>query len=91
MRGRLAAIDMMRGLIMVFMPLDHVRRDFSSRAEQFFGNGFSTLPMRPEDMDVTTPGSFLMRWVTHLCAPAFLYLAGVSVFLWRRRSRAFQL
>ena len=87
-RGRLAAIDMMRGLIMVLMTLDHVRRNFSSQAEQFFGKGLSALPMRPEDLDVTTPGFFLMRWVTHLCAPAFIYLAGVSVFLWRRRHGA---
>ena len=89
-RGRLAAIDMMRGLIMVLMTLDHVRRNFSSQAEQFFGKGLSTLPIRPEDLDVTTPVFFLMRWVTHLCAPAFIYLAGASVFLWLRRHGAGQ-
>ena len=84
-RGRLAAIDVMRGLIMVLMTLDHVRRSFTSQAEQFFGSGLSVLPVRPEDLDATTPVFFLMRWVTHLCAPAFIYLAGVSVFLWLRR------
>lgn len=89
-RGRLAAIDMMRGLIMVLMTLDHARRNLSSQAEQFFGSGLSALPVRPEDLDVTTPEFFLMRWVTHLCAPAFIYLAGVSVFLWRRRRGAGQ-
>ncbi len=68
-RLRLEPIDAVRGLAMILMALDHMR-EFVSNA-----------PFDPMDMAHTTPAYFLTRWVTHFCAPAFVFLAGVSVFL----------
>jgi uncharacterized membrane protein len=67
--GRLASIDMLRGLVIVLMALDHTR--------DFFGY----TPFNVEDLSATTPGWFAMRWVTHLCATIFILLAGTSAFL----------
>jgi uncharacterized membrane protein len=75
-RSRLASVDVLRGLVMILMALDHVRDYFS-------GADFS-----PEDLAHTTPAYFFTRWITHFCAPSFFFLAGVSVFLSRgRRTR----
>ena len=61
---------------MVLMALDHVR-DF-----------FSSARFDPLDLSVTTPAYFLTRWVTHYCAPVFIFLAGVSAFLYAARGRS---
>lgn len=60
--ARVAAIDVIRGAVMILMALDHVRV-------------FSGLPAGGP-----TPGIFFTRWVTHFCAPAFIFLAGTSAF-----------
>lgn len=67
--ARLPAIDMLRGFVIVLMALDHVR--------DFFG----FTPFQPEDLAHTTPAWFWTRWITHLCATAFVLLAGSSAFL----------
>src|SRR4051812_46643697 len=73
MKPRLDAIDLLRGLVMVLMALDHVR-DFFTRGD-------------PTDLMTTTPGLFYTRWVTHFCAPTFLLLAGVGASLSRQRGK----
>ena len=69
MNGRLLGIDRLRGLVIALMVLDHVR-DF-----------FSPTPFWPDDLPGTTPGWFFTRWITHLCAPVFVLLAGTSAFV----------
>jgi uncharacterized membrane protein len=72
---RLDSVDLLRGLIMVFMALDHTR-DF-----------FSHLHFPPEDMTQTWPTLFLTRWLTHFSAPGFFFLAGTAAFLSLGRGR----
>jgi uncharacterized membrane protein len=69
---RITEIDLLRGLVIVLMALDHVRDYF------FLGGGFSVNPLDPAQ---TTPWLYATRWITHLCAPTFVFLAGVSAYL----------
>lgn len=76
--ARLDSVDLLRGLIMVVMALDHVRDYFHFSAVQ---------GIDPLDLARTTPAIFLTRFVTHFCAPIFSFLAGVGVYLAVKRGK----
>lgn len=67
--SRVQAIDVVRGLVMVIMALDHVR------------DLWCPTTVRPEDVAQASVLLFFTRWVTHFCAPTFVFLSGVSIFL----------
>jgi uncharacterized membrane protein len=72
---RVVAVDVIRGLIMIIMALDHTR-DF-----------FSSALVNATDPAQSWPMLFFTRWITHLCAPGFVALAGTSIYLQRQRGR----
>jgi len=68
-RPRLDSIDLMRGIVIVLMLLDHTRETFW------------TAPFDPLNADVTNLANFLTRWMTHFCAPTFCFLMGTGAYL----------
>lgn len=70
---RILSVDIVRGVVMVVMALDHVR-DWVTNAR-----------FQPEDLSRTTVALFATRWVTHFCAPVFFLLAGVGIGIMRNR------
>ncbi|NES04981.1 MAG: DUF1624 domain-containing protein [Okeania sp. SIO2F4] len=75
---RVISIDILRGLVMVLMTLDHVR--------SFFSNA----DFNPLDLTQTNIPLFLTRWITHLCAPTFIFLAGIGAYLSLKRGKTKQ-
>ena len=72
---RLPAIDTMRGIVMVLMAMDHASHVFN--AGRYARDSFSWYPAGSE----IPAAQFITRWVTHLCAPTFLFLAGLVLAL----------
>src|ERR1700733_4843281 len=78
-RARIDSIDLMRGVVIVLMALDHTK-DYI---------GPSTLD--PLNADVTNLPAYLTRWITHFCAPTFCFLMGVGAYLAGQRMTKAQL
>ena len=68
--ARINSIDLLRGFIMIIMALDHTRDFFHTAA----------WTENPLNLATTTPWLYFTRWITHLCAPNFVFLAGVSIY-----------
>jgi uncharacterized membrane protein len=68
---RIESIDVLRGLVMIIMALDHVRDYFHITANTD----------NPLNLATTTPELYVTRWITHFCAPVFVFLSGTSIYL----------
>lgn len=77
---RIQSIDIVRGIVMIIMALDHVR-DLMHE---------TSISQVPTDLNTTTPILFFTRWITHLCAPIFVFLAGASVYLSLKNNNDFK-
>ena len=74
-KTRIESIDLLRGMVMIIMAIDHVRDYFH----------FDAFLYSPVDLSQTSAGLFVTRWITHLCAPTFIFLAGVSTYFVAQR------
>ena len=81
MNKRIESIDILRGIAMVIMALDHVRDYFHQTANID----------DPLNLDTASPWLFFTRWITHFCAPIFVLLSGTSIYLQSLRKTKKQL
>src|ERR1700722_7856403 len=76
---RLESVDLLRGVVMILMALDHTR--------DFLG----ATSVSPTNLSRTTAALFFTRWVTHFCAPVFFLLTGTGAYLSLQRKSKRQL
>ncbi|MDQ6608823.1 MAG: heparan-alpha-glucosaminide N-acetyltransferase domain-containing protein [Bacteroidota bacterium] len=76
---RIYSIDFVRGFVMIIMALDHVRDMMH----------VNSITQSPTNLETTSPLLFFTRWITYLCAPTFVFLAGTSAFISFKRSASF--
>jgi len=76
---RIYSIDFTRGVVMIIMALDHVRDMMH----------VNSIAQSPTNLATTTPILFFTRWITYLCAPTFVFLAGTSAFISFRNKNSF--
>ena len=69
-KKRISSVDLLRGAVMIIMALDHTREYFHIAATS-----------NPLDLNTTTPILYFTRWITHICAPVFVFLSGTSAYL----------
>lgn len=74
--NRINSVDVMRGIVIILMTLGHSRHFFLH------------YDFAPTNVDFTTPGLFFTRWITNICAPVFVFLAGTSIYLVNVRSNS---
>ncbi len=74
---RIHSVDLLRGIVMMIMLLDHVREYVHAGA----------LQNDPTDPSTTIAAVFFTRWITHFCAPVFVFLSGVSIYLQKRNGK----
>ena len=74
-KNRIESLDLLKGLVIVIMAIDHVRDYFH----------YSAFYFDPLDPTLTTVPIFFTRFITHFCAPAFSFLAGISAFIVSRK------
>jgi uncharacterized membrane protein len=71
LKDRIRSVDFVRGLVMIIMAIDHCR--------DLLGN--DSITSGPTNLKTTTVALFFTRWITHLCAPTFVFLSGTSAYL----------
>ncbi|MEI6264850.1 MAG: heparan-alpha-glucosaminide N-acetyltransferase domain-containing protein [Sphingobacteriia bacterium] len=74
-KQRILSIDILRGIVMMIMALDHIR-DFIH---------IHGIDQDPTSLASTSPAVFFTRFITHYCAPTFVFLSGTSIYLQAQR------
>ncbi len=78
LKQRINSVDLLRGLVMIVMLLDHTREFVNADAFLY----------SPTDLSKTNVALFFTRWITHFSAPAFVFISGTSIYLQLLRGKS---